>query len=65
MSRFGELVALEFFGAEVRVNAGVTKIVTTNGRVTGEFDRRDATETLVIAASAKGHAPTPIQEPAA
>ena len=40
-------------------------VVMSNGRVTGEFDRRDATETLVIAASAKGHAPTPIQEPAA
>jgi phytoene dehydrogenase-like protein len=25
----------KFFGAEVRVNAGVSKIVTTNGRVTG------------------------------
>ena len=40
-------------------------VVMSNGRVTGEFDRKDATETLVIAASAKGHAPTPIQEPAA
>ena len=37
-------------------------VVMSNGRVTGEFDRKDATETLVIAASAKGHAPTPIQE---
>ncbi|MFC6461777.1 ATP-binding cassette domain-containing protein [Paracoccus aerius] len=40
-------------------------IVMSNGRVTGEFDRKDATETLVIAASAKGHAPTPVKEPAA
>ncbi|MFN3274797.1 MAG: sugar ABC transporter ATP-binding protein [Paracoccus sp. (in: a-proteobacteria)] len=40
-------------------------IVMSNGRVTGRFDRKDATETLVVAASAKGHAPTPAQEPAA
>ncbi|WP_378946108.1 sugar ABC transporter ATP-binding protein [Paracoccus sp. R86501] len=30
-------------------------IVMSNGRVTGEFDRHDATETAVVAASAKGH----------
>ncbi|MCZ0963822.1 sugar ABC transporter ATP-binding protein [Paracoccus benzoatiresistens] len=40
-------------------------IVMSNGRVTGDFDRKDATETLVIAASAKGHALTPLKEPAA
>ncbi|WJS87475.1 sugar ABC transporter ATP-binding protein [Paracoccus sp. TOH] len=40
-------------------------VVMSNGRVTGEFDRKDATETLVIAASAKGHAPTPSKEHAA
>ncbi|WP_265501627.1 sugar ABC transporter ATP-binding protein [Paracoccus beibuensis] len=31
-------------------------VVMSNGRVTGRFDRKDATETLVVAASAKGHA---------
>lgn len=37
-------------------------VVMSNGRITGEFDRKDATETLVIAASAKGHAPIPSKE---
>ncbi|TGN67291.1 sugar ABC transporter ATP-binding protein [Paracoccus liaowanqingii] len=37
-------------------------VVMSNGRVTGRFDRRDATETALVAASAKGHS---IREPAA
>lgn len=32
-------------------------IVMSNGRITGEFDRAIATETALIEASAKGHAP--------
>lgn len=38
-------------------------IVMSNGRVTGEFDRQQATETAVINASAKGHAPVTPKEP--
>jgi len=33
-------------------------IVMSNGRVTGEWDRKDTDESMVIAASAIGHAPT-------
>lgn len=37
-------------------------VVMSNGRVTGRFARSEATETAVVAASAKGHAPTTKQE---
>ncbi|MDP5307108.1 sugar ABC transporter ATP-binding protein [Paracoccus spongiarum] len=39
-------------------------VVMSNGRVTGRFERRDATETDIVAASAKGHA-VHAREPAA
>ena len=37
-------------------------VVMSNGRVTGRFARAEATETAVVAASAKGHAPQSKQE---